>query len=182
MKLKQYLNSGQKFLVQDEHGNILAHPVYLEAVATFYPDNPEHVDHKEAYSFFDTPEKVTKSCSFFIENHADILMVDVQHHPEQKWNELYFGNVVNPFSDDPYHRYDFMQDRIGWRCKRYGKIAYTTDGEIIKGMVPLFVERREIEVAIETEKARIQMYGDKAYGSNDNIRVLQNMLDRGSIM
>lgn len=181
MKINQYLNSRQKFLIQDQDGNTLSYPAYLEGVATFYPDNPEHVDHKEAYSFFDTPEKVSKSCSYFIPDHHDILMVDTQHHPEQRWDELYFGNVVNPFSDDPYRYRNFELDRIGWKCKRYGKIAYSTGGEIIEDMVPLFVERREIENAIESEKYRIDLYGDKAYGSADNIRVWQNMLDRGTV-
>mgnify|MGYP000929499683 FL=1 len=98
MKLSKYLNSGQKFVIQDEKGNVLAYPAYLKGLCVHHYDND-----RESYSFFDTPENVSKQLSFFIEDHTDILMVDIQHHPEQKYNEIYFGNVVNPFSDE-YHR------------------------------------------------------------------------------
>lgn len=178
MKLDKYLNSGQKFVIQDEDGNILAYPAYLEAMCVHHYDNE-----RESYSFFDTPENVSKQISYFIQDHHDILMVDMQHHPEQKWNEIYMGNGVNPFSDDHFYSlYDtFNRDGIGWKSKRYGKVAYTTDGEVIRNMVPIFVERAEIEQAIKSKELDIELYGDKAYGAKENIRVWQSMLDRGTV-
>lgn len=97
-----------------------------------------------------------------------------KHHPEQKDSQIYMGNVCIREAQNPFSK------SIGWNTVCYGEKAYDLNGNIIKDMVPCFVEKREIQAAIESQKYRIKLYGDPP-GCKDNVTVWQKMLDSATV-
>lgn len=59
-------------------------------------------------------------------------------HPEQQEGEVFFGNCIAD-------RDDF--DRISWKTKRMGNIAYERDGKILPRLHPVFVKKSELDEA-----------------------------------
>jgi hypothetical protein len=55
-------------------------------------------------------------------------------HPELEEGERFLTNCVQ----DTY-------DSIGWKTKRWGRHAYTIEGEPLTGYIPVFVQRSEYE-------------------------------------
>lgn len=100
------------------------------------------------------------------------------NHPEQRPNQIYMGNELQPRDE---YDFRFGGGRIGWRTKTHGSTAYDIYGKFIEGMVPVFIEMSEVISAIEGEKSRLQLWGEKAYGAKENIKVWQDMVDRGSV-
>ena len=54
-------------------------------------------------------------------------------HPECKSDEVFLTN------DD-----DLGVSQIGWKSKRKGRNAYDIDGNLIKGLFPVFVKQSEL--------------------------------------
>ena len=63
-----------------------------------------------------------------------------EKHPELEEGEMFLRNVG-------YDPYDYT--RIDWKTKRKGHRAYTINGEYLKGMTPVFVQRKEYEEGME---------------------------------
>jgi hypothetical protein len=55
-------------------------------------------------------------------------------HPELEEGEMFLTNSV----DENY-------TRIRWNTKRRGMQAYTIDGELLTGFIPVFVQKKEYE-------------------------------------
>ena len=98
----------------------------------------------------------------------------MKHHPEQQDDEVYMGNQDteeywnSPYRlRDLYNRGDERREWISWETRRTGKVAYDTEGNVIKTSDPVFVKRQEIEAAIA------------ASGNPELKRIWQGMLDRG---
>lgn len=96
-----------------------------------------------------------------------------KHHPEQTESQIYMGNVPSEEVHNIFKRY------IGWMSTSYGKIAYDINGNIINYMIPCFVEKSEIQSAVEIQKYKIEMHNNPP-GCKENIEVWQKMLDAGT--
>lgn len=70
------------------------------------------------------------------------LLIDSYRHPEQREDEIFFTNL--------FQEKDWSE--IGWKSKRAGERAYTKQGESIVEARPVFIEKREIEDAIQRIK------------------------------
>jgi len=55
-------------------------------------------------------------------------------HPELREGEMFLTNCTIP---------DYV--RIGWKTKRIGRQAYTIDGEKLKVLIPVFVQKEEYD-------------------------------------
>lgn len=64
------------------------------------------------------------------------ITVEDRRHPEKREGEIYLTNT------DPG---DY--EKIGWRTKRLGLIAYSLDGHAIDSLRPVFVSRAELTKA-----------------------------------
>ncbi|HZZ99199.1 MAG TPA: hypothetical protein VFK07_00615 [Candidatus Paceibacterota bacterium] len=60
------------------------------------------------------------------------------NHPEREFGEVWVLNI----QDD-----DFSWRIISWVTKRKGRVAYDPSGEPVPGMVPVFVQRAELEIS-----------------------------------
>ena len=67
-----------------------------------------------------------------------------RNHPELREGEVFLTNAFDDsngrFPDDP--RSDW--ESVGWKSKRAGVTAYTTDGQVIPKMFPIFAKRSEL--------------------------------------
>lgn len=63
-------------------------------------------------------------------------MFSNEKHPELQEGEVWLTNM------DPQ---DDTWDHIGYATKRMGRIAYSTEGQLIPGMVPVFAKKEELE-------------------------------------
>lgn len=67
-----------------------------------------------------------------------------KNHPEKGDGEVFLTNVGD--HDREFHFFDEDDyQRIGWKTKRKGSIAYNVDGKPVNGMKPVFVQRSELE-------------------------------------
>lgn len=73
-------------------------------------------------------------------------------HPELNDGEVWLTNAADDDRDFTLdHRSSW--ESIEWKTKRRGGIAYTTDDKPIKGMFPVFVQKKElIEAGIDPDK------------------------------
>lgn len=71
------------------------------------------------------------------------------HHPEEMDGEVFVGN----YQDESHHKIQgqgiFLElfDKINWKTKRQGKIAYDINGKVIENVFPVFVQRSEMREA-----------------------------------
>ncbi|MEK7100248.1 MAG: hypothetical protein AAB872_00375 [Patescibacteria group bacterium] len=69
-----------------------------------------------------------------------------KNHPEKRNGEVFLTNV-----GDHDREFLFLEDdnyqRIGWKTKRKGSVAYDVNGKEVYGMKPVFVQRSELEKA-----------------------------------
>ncbi len=71
------------------------------------------------------------------------------NHPEIKKGEIFFGNIVHnnrllmrrPNSCDCGSDWD----KIGYKTKRRGNIAYDVNGNSVQGLSPVFIKRSEVK-------------------------------------
>ena len=82
-------------------------------------------------------------------------------HPEQRALELYLGNTR---TEDVW--------KSSWKTSRLGSYPYCTDAKPYTGggVLPWFIERSEVELAIQTE-----LFADKPW-SPERIKFYQSML------
>jgi len=59
---------------------------------------------------------------------------DQQKHPELMEGEIWVSNC----SEDSY-------DKIGWKTKRRGEIAYDVNGKVVREFFPVFIQASEKE-------------------------------------
>lgn len=67
-------------------------------------------------------------------------------HPEIQDGEMFLTNVGS-YSEMRFAMEDDGFTAIGWKTKRQGVIAYDIYGKPVHGMVPVFVQRKELEKA-----------------------------------
>jgi len=64
-------------------------------------------------------------------------------HPELEDGEMFLSNMLKA----EYYR-------VRWNTKRRGSVAYNENGNIIKGYVPVFVQKQEYDERMRRYKAQ----------------------------
>lgn len=71
-----------------------------------------------------------------------------KNHPEIQEGEIFLSNkfpVLDPlYSSGPDPKIVSEFDAINWSTKRAGIIAYDTNGNVIEGAFPVFVQEQEL--------------------------------------
>lgn len=103
----------------------------------------------------------------------------MKHHPEQKENEIYMGNVR--MTDESY---PFYENKTSWKSNRYGNTAYTHFGEPLNlpNYRPWFITIEEVQSAINRLKWEIENI-PCSWNKNkeETIKLYQKMIDNRSV-
>ncbi|MDO8523588.1 MAG: hypothetical protein Q7S12_04925 [bacterium] len=62
-----------------------------------------------------------------------------KNHPELRAGEVFITNADESIPDH------LLTERTGWKTARPGKAAYDSDGKILIGKRPIFIQRTELE-------------------------------------
>lgn len=77
----------------------------------------------------------------------------MKHHPEQKDNEIYMGNVR--LND---RKFSYFEEKTSWKTNRYGNVAYTIFGTKLdcENYYPWFITIEEVQNQINQLKWEIK--------------------------
>ena len=87
-------------------------------------------------------------------------------HPELKEGEVFVTNANMDLPGKPDDQLDGFES-CGWKTKRLGLLAFDVNGEIVKGLRPVFAQREELEKAgimdVIPDDTEVDLYRKKVF-------------------